>query len=478
MLGDNVNFVNAPAVASRPTDTGKLFVLAQTERGTTTEAIVAKSMPELLAKCGGKISQSVLRDAAEAAFQEGVSTMLFGRVVGATPVAASVELETAGKTKSIKVAAKNVGEWGNSLKVQVKAGETEGFYRLVITENGVPVEETPDLLSQAAAATWSETSTYVTVTVLGGSGNPAVVAATELTGGTQDFTHVTTASWEAALALFPKDLGCGQIVAFGNTSSGVQIALEKHGEENNRTPLPDLPNIKAGETLAEYEAKLITAASPLRTVTGARRSAAYGPWAIIPGLAPGTTRVVPYSAIQAGMLALKDATAEPPPINEPSAGENGQPRYATGLTAVFSRAQIEALTEGGVNAARVLPGGQIETYGNRTLVKPETEPAWEEVSAARLYMFVASRGEEILASFKWKQIDRARLLFNRVAKELQGFLGSLGSMLDNDVTEAVDTGPGVNTDVTIKEKRIIADLTVQPAGIAESTTLNISAQGV
>lgn len=472
MPGVNVNIANAPSTPSTPTDTGKLFVLAQTERGSTTEHIVCHSMPEVLAKAGGKISQSYLRDAAEAFFEEGGSTLLIGRVVGATPVAASVELENVGKTgKSLVVTAANVGEWGNNLKVEVKAGSGEGTYRLVITESGALVSESPDLATQAAAVTWSEGNPWVKVTLGAGSGNPGVVAATELKGGTQDFEHVNTAQWEAALALFPHDLGCGQFSILGNTTEAVQKAVLKHCNENNRRFLVDLTDSTSSATL-------IAAALPLRTATGARCGAAYAPWAIIPGIAPGTTRTVPYSAVQAGIIARNDASEKVPPVNEPSAGENGRPRYAIGVTAEWSRATRETLNEGSVNVVRVMPGGDIETYGNRTLVKPESEPAWEEFSASRLFMYVASQGEAILERFVFKEIDRFGILFKRVGAELQAFLESLGNMLYNDPKGAVNTGPGVNTEATIKEKKLIAALTIQPAPIDETAELNLTAQGV
>ena len=471
MPGVNLKIAEAPATPAEPTDTGKLFVLAQTERGSTSEHIPCHSMAEVLARTGGKISQSNFRDAIEAFFQEGGSTVLLARVVGATPVAASVELETAGHAKSIKVAAANVGEWGNNLKVQVKAGEAEGSYRLLISENGQPVSESPDLLSQVAAVTWSEGNAFVTVTVLGGSGIPAVIEATALTGGTQDFAHVTTPNWEAALALFPRDLGCGQFSILGNTTEAVQKAVLKHCEEKNRRFLPDFVNTTNSATI-------LTAAASLRTIPGARCGAGYAPWAVIPGLAPGTTRIVPYSAIQAGILARNDASEKVPPINEPSAGENGKPRYAIGLTAEWPRATRELLNEGSVNVARVMPGGEIETYGNRTLVKPESEPAWEEFTASRLYMYVISQGEAIMETFEFKQIDRFGIVFSRCGGKLRAFLETLGTMLYNNPAEAVNTGPGVNTAQTIKEKKIIAAVTIQPAGISETAEFNLTAQGV
>ena len=470
MPGENVNLTNAAVPLSRPADTGKLFVPGPLERGSTSEPIIVHGMPEFKAKAGGKISQSYLYDGAEAFFQEGGETLILGRQVGTTPVAASVELENVGAAKVLKVAAKSVGEWGNALTVQVKAGGVEGSYRLVIAENGVAVEESTDLLTQAAGATWStEHSTHVTVTVLGGSGNPKVVAATALTGGTADLAHLTTATAEAAVALWPYDLGCGQVSSGGNTSSATQTAILAHCEINNRTPLPDLQDTTTSGTL-------VSAVSSLHTVTGARRGAPYAPWAIIPGSAPGTTRKVPYSFIQAGIFARNDATSSPPNVNEPSAGENGKPRYAIGLTAEWNRATRETLNEAGINVARIMPDGSIETYGNRTLVNPETEPAWGTISAARLFMYVISQGEIILRRFTFKTIDPHGLLFGRIAGELKAFLGSLGNQISNNANEAVNTGPSVNTPETLVRKELCAAIEVLPSPDAETATLNITAR--
>ena len=82
----------------------------------------------------------------------------------------------------------------------------------------------------------------------------------------------------------------------GITTEAVLKAVEAHAETHNRTAYLDLPDTAASATL-------ISEAAPLRTATGARRSAAYAPWAYIPGIAAGAPRKVPYSAVQAGITA-------------------------------------------------------------------------------------------------------------------------------------------------------------------------------
>lgn len=471
MPGVDVNLISTPVPSSNPTSTGKWFTVQLTERGSTTAPMVITSMSLFKAVCGSRVSYSVMWDAAETFFQEGGSELIMGRVVGATPVAAKLELEDSESHISLVVAASSVGEWGNNLEVEVKKGETGENYILLVKESGTEVEKSPEFKTQTEAVTWSEKSPYVTVTAGAGTKNPKELSTKPLSGGTYDPTHITTASYEAALLRFSYEMGCGQVSAPGITAEGIQKAIMKHVELNNRVAILDLPNTSTVATL-------IADASPLRTAIGARRSACFAPWAIIPGLAAGANRVVPYSAVQAGIIARNDSATAIPQVNEPSAGENGQPRYAIGITAEWNRTQREELNEHSVNAARVMPSGQIETYGYRTLVKPETEPAWEEFSAARLFMYVITEGEAIMEGFVFKDIDPKGQLFNRVNGRLTAFLTSLGNQLFNNPGEAVNTGPGVNTPKTIAEKLVIADIAVQPSPTSEIAVLNVSAQGV
>ena len=463
MPGVNVKLISAPAARFNPSATGKWFCVALLERGSTTVPILVTSMTELKELCGGRVPYSSMWDAAETFFEEGGSELILARVVGKTPVAAKLELEDSTKAIALKVTAKNVGEWGNKLEVAVKKGTGEGYF-LIISESGVVVEESPELASQAAAVTWAEASAYVNIAVGAGSKSPAEAAAKALSGGTYDGTEVEEVDWEEALNRLSGDLGPGQVSAPGITTESVGKLLLAHAEAKNRTALLDLTNSGVAATL-------ISAAAHFRSVTGARRGAAYAPWAIIPGLAAEAPRTVPYSAVQAGILARNDQSGTPPPVGVPSAGENGRPRFATGLSHEWKRQEREELNNGSVNVARTTPSGYIETYGNRALVKPEVEPAWEEVSWARLYMFIWAEGEAILEKGTFKPIDPKEKLATTIEGLLAGFLGSLGGVL-NKFT--VNAGPSVNTTATKTKKEIRAQIEVEPSEIAETATLDIA----
>jgi phage tail sheath protein FI len=462
MPGVNVDIESAPTATFDPTATGKWFCAGLFEKGSTTKPTLVTSMSEFEELLGGRVPYSNMYDVAETFFEEGGSELFLARTVGKTPVAASLVLKHTAEA-SLKVEANSVGEWGNELAVAVVIVTGEE-YKLQVYLNKVLVEESPTLATQVAAVTWSEGSPYVTITKEAGTTNPTVLAEKALSGGTYDSTEVETVDWENAFALFHGELGCGQCSAPGITAEAVLKVVDAHAETHNRTALLDLPNTGTKGTL-------ISEAAPLKKATGARRSAPYVPWATIPGLANGTARTVPYSAVQAGILARNDASATPPPVGEPSAGANGRPRFATGLTHEWTKQEREELNNAGINVARVTPSGVIETYGNRTLANVETEPAWQEVSSARLVMFIDSEGTNLLEEEVFKNIDPSNLLYSKVEGVLTAFLKSLGGQL---YSYSVSTGPSVNTEATRKAKEVRADVEIKPSEIAETITLNLS----
>jgi phage tail sheath protein FI len=461
MPGVKVNIECAPTAIFDPAAPGKWFCAQLLEKGPTNKPILVTSMSEMEELTGGRVSYSYMYDAAQTFFEEGGSELFLARVVGKTPIAASLVLKHTAEA-SLKVEAKSVGEWGNELAVEVVIVSGEE-YKLKFFLNKVLLEETPTLKTQVAAVTWSEGSKNITITKEAGTTNPTVLAEKALSGGTYDSAEVETKDWSEALALFDEELGCGQVSAPGITAEATLKLVEAHAEANNRTAIIDLPNTGVKGTL-------VSEVAPLAKATGARRTAPYVPWATIPGIAAGAARTVPYSAVQAGILARNDASSTPPPVGEPSAGTNGHPRYANGLTHEWTRQEREELNNANINVARTMPTGSIETYGNRTLAA-ETEPAWQEVSSARLFMFIDSEGEALLEAAVFKNIDPKNILLSTVEGELIGFLKSLGGQL---YSYSVSTGPDVNTEATKKAKEVRANVEVKPSQIAENVVLNLS----
>jgi hypothetical protein len=475
MPGINNILESESAPASSPTDSGKLFVVGQCERGSIVEPITVHSPQEFKTRCGAAVAGSYLAAAAEEFFQEGGSTLIVGRALGSAAVAASGNLLGSAAGASLVVKASDPGVYGNKLETQVTAGEGS-TYDIKIKESGVLVEQYLSLASRAAAVEKNEQRTNPVVVITLGTevDNPAVAALKALSGGTEP--AVKNSNYVEALTLFDVDLGIGQVAAPGITAVSVQEAVEAHGEKYNRTPYVDYPAQATGETLAAYEAVLKAGAAALKGLEGGRRTAGFSSWVRIPGKAPGSTALCPYSVVQAGINARNDATATPPPVNKASAGDEGVTRNVVSLVSVFKRTERDALNEAGVTPVRLMPDGTIETYGVPTLANAETDPAWEQITASRLFMLVQGEGDAILEKAVLKEIDPHGLLFGRVKGELQHFLEKLGNQLYNNPAEAVDVGSTVNTAETIKNREVIASVKIKPTKTSETVTLRLSAQ--
>jgi hypothetical protein len=386
-------------------------------------------------------------------------------------VAGALALKNATAETTMNAQAVEPGEWGNELKVQVIA---EGGNRIyVVTLAGIEVERSPALATETEAVAWSQESTYIRlVDVVGVAGPPAVLAATALTGGTEDAAHVTLASYEAAEALLLKKLGAGNFCAPGITSPEIQKMLAVRCDEKNRTPLFDEINTPSPATI-------LAAAAEVHGKPGARRAAPFVPWGITTPLAPGLTpRTVPISMVIAGIIARNDGSASPPPVNAPSAGDNGISLSLTDLAVHFDEDQVEQLDEGHVNAFILDPDdGEIKNYGDNTLAG-SSEPAWKTLSAARLYMLCVSQGRVLLKPFYKKPIDPKRGLISRAAGAIQNFLEELAveGMLFNDPTQAVNVGEPVNTEETIHNEELNVAMEVEATPKAGTVTLTITAE--
>src|SRR4051812_44239053 len=107
MPGVTVTITNAPAPASRPTESGKLFAVGQCERGSTTAATVVHSISEFKNKLGGNVTGN-LQQYIETFFLEGGATAVIGRAVGSTAAAASKAFKKGGTTV-LNISAKSLG---------------------------------------------------------------------------------------------------------------------------------------------------------------------------------------------------------------------------------------------------------------------------------------------------------------------------------------------------------------------------------
>jgi hypothetical protein len=427
-------------------------------KGPTDEPIKAISLADAIDHIGERVSANpYLYDALDCAFREGASVIYIGRAVGAEAAIASKDAVDASSKKTLKFLAKSPGEWGNNLKVDTTL--TAGSIVIVVKLSGTVVETSPSLDTNAEAVEWGKSSSeYVDVedTSAGEGGGDAKTQSITLAGGKDDIAGVSTAQIETALGVLTKDLGPGQVAAPGFTTEAIHKALLTHAAANNRRVLLDDP-------IATTKSELMSHATALRG-PNARYGCLLGSWATVPGISLGTTRKVPYSGIQLGLIARSEAEGNNP--NKAAAGPRGKSKYATGLVTLFTDTERGELDDAGVNAA-ILVRGIVTTYGNVTLVNQTTEPNWKSFSSSRLVMGVAAKASEVLESYDFEQIDGHGYVFKKLEGDLKG-AACMPFYLDNalygttpDEAFFVNTGPDVNTPASITAEEIKAQIGIR-----------------
>lgn len=458
--------------------TGKWLVVGEAARGSTDTYEVVRNMTEFVAKIGARFTTSpLLYDSADEFFAGGGSVLIVARVVGPSAVKASFTLLDATNASSLKVTADSPGAWANGatggLTVQVTHPST-GF-AVVVAYAGTTVFTTPEFASVAEAVAWSfDNPSWVKLTDQASVAIPKVVAATNLASGADDRGSIVTASWTAALARLITDLGPGQVSAPGISTTAICQAVLDHCATMGRTPILDGPN----SVVASDFSSVVTAVSG----TGKKRGAVYGPWAVIRGLTPTTTRQIPYSAVQAAMTARSDGNGTLPKVGLPVAADNGfvaDSSLVQDLTVHWDKATRDTLNAAGVNAARVSPAtNRVQTYGNTTMANTGTEPAWVQMHASRVFMYAQARGNEISEHYVERPLDPDRKTINEYGSKLEAFLEDLRAdeQIANDPKTAVDVGLQVNTDTTIAAKELHARMGVKPTGAADTVYLNVGAE--
>lgn len=462
--GTTVSIGDSVTPRAIQTDSGTAFFVGLTDRGPVDSPVLVRSLTQARRNIGERVAYSNLYDSLEVYFREGGALAYVGRIVGPDAATASANLSD-GDENTLTVSAKSPGDWGNNLDVEVEAGETGGTFVLVVSENEEIAERSPEFANNTEAVAWATASSSLISLEDLGEGDPET-GTVSLSGGDDDRENVTETEVAAALALFDADLGPGQVLYPGATDSASQEAVATHADERGRVALLD------GEDTADASV-LIAQASGLRDL--GRSSALFAPWAIVPGPA-GTTRTIPYSAVQAGLTARSDARSGNP--NLAVAGDNGTCRYAVGLSQDgFSDEDREALNDAGVNVA-VIRAGLVKTYGNKTLVNAASDPNWVQFSNARLAMFVKNRAESVAETYLFSQIDGRGLKISEFAGDLQGILLPLyqidalyGATPEEAFLVDVDS---VNDDENLAEGILNAAIALKMSPSAERVVIEIT----
>src|SRR4051794_24916295 len=275
---------------------------------------------------------------------------------------------------------------------------------------------------------------------------------------------------QTALDRLGASLGPGQVF-FADIALGAQIdnvtAQLLHCSTANRVALLSVADGTA--------AAMAAAAATIRALATARYGAIFGPQAIIPGIVAGTTRTVPYAAIQAGMIARSAAVYN---ANVPVAGDNGQAAFSTDLTTKFTDAEYATLNLAGVNMAKLVYNG-VRTYGYRPPVDTTTAAGvWLNFGNARLNMQIVAQAFGIGEHYVFSQIDGRWRTLSSFGSDLRAMLVPLyegGALYGASAEDAFDVnvGPAVNTPTTIANGEIHAVIQARMSQFAEWVVIEI-----
>lgn len=459
-----------------PTDTGVAFLVDFTEWGPHDEAVEVTNFDEFQETFGERVAYSLASDSLELAFAEGLATCFVARQVGPDPVEATLELvDRAGSPlDTIAVDALYVGDRGDGISVEVIDGDVSDTFTLIVYFEDIEVERFEDLASPAAAVTASAVSDYIRVRNLGSAtvapnNNPAEAGPTNLAGGDDDHGSATITEFEAALALFSKDLGPGQVFAPGRTTLAQQTALVDHAADNNRTAYLDAPDQATRSTL-------VAAAAALAVLADSPAAKYLGSWFDIPSPVAGSTRAVPGSAFDVGVTARVDALEGT--AGAAAAGEVSTAQYAIGVRAPadgFDKDDYNALDDAGVVMARHWRNRGVQLYGVRSVTDQDE---WTQITSHRLRMSLTAKLEKVAVPFPFRRIDAKGHLFGEYNGALKAVCleeYALGALYGETPEEAftVDTGSTVNTDATIAAKQIRARIGAKFSPTAEQVFVEL-----
>lgn len=480
----------APGGSVTPTDYSVAFISTIAEKGSHLIPTRITSLDGFVAAFGNRVTNGYGYDVLDQAFREGLATAYVIRAVGPAPVFATLNLAAATSGTALVVNAKSVGSWANGttggLSVIVQNGPSGAGYRqLVIRLNGVQVEispEYPTATANADLAAWSASSSYVDITVGGGTGAVAVAAAANLASGADDVGNITDMQWAASLAKFGAALGPGQVCMPGRTTTQAHLDTLSHADANNRVAILDAPDSAVKATLQAAAAALTAASTSAR-----RHGGLFSPWIKVAGGTALTTRLVPPSASVIGKLAATDRVEGP---GQPPAGAFGISSVALDLTASFTDADaqdLEAPEQTGlsnppINLLRNI-NGTIMLYGFRALVRKDQDPNWWALTWGRVDMAIKAMAREIADRYVFRQIDGRDQTINAFAGELESMLfefyraGTLYADPNDDrpgTAFRVDVGAQVNTEVSKANGELKAVLLVRMSPFAELVRITVT----
>lgn len=479
MPGVEVTTETAPGGGDLETgQAGHYFVAGLTERGDTDAPVVIRSMTEYGRRLGTRVAYGTLYDDLATFFAEGGTRAYVARIVGdAATVGTLTLVDRAGvPVNTLRIDARDPGAWSADVTIEVTDGIVADTFNILVRYGGTLVEAYNNIASPADAVTQLAASSYVTATDLGSAtaapnNNPAVVAATALSAGTDDRASVVAADYTAALARFGTDLGSGAVAIPGQAAATVGAGIIAHARTHRRLALLAPAS---GQTVEQAAA----AALALRNTAGAEHAGLFYPWVQVPDGAGGVRTVSPEGYV-AGVRARTIAAVGP---WRAPAGDIARSRYITGVELELTEAEIDSLTDDHVNTIRT-GFSTVRLYGWRSLSTDAVN--YRFLNGRDVLNDVAARLDRELELYVFRTIDGRGALFTEVEGTIASVLqpiaaaGGLYAKTDAEGNEVdpgyrIDTGPTVNTPETVAAGEVRAAVALRVSPVGELIRVTIS----
>lgn len=271
-----------------------------------------------------------------------------------------------------------------------------------------------------------------------------------------------------ALALLTRDLGPGQVAVPGRKTAATRLALAVHASTNNRIAITSATSSATPGTM--------TADAAIASITAEqeRYIGLFGPDVNV-AVSSGVTRLISPEAIVMGLMSRRDGEGVTP--NQPAAGILGESQTAVSPAFNYTDVDRTTLNVNGVNILRGMYGG-VRVYGYRTLADPTTDDNWVNLANARLFMAIQAKADAIAERFVFRQLDGRRLTIAEFGGALTGMLlpyWQAGSLYGEtpDLAFRVDVGINVNTDATIANRELRANVILRVSEFAEEVIFEI-----
>lgn len=403
--------INAGQVArpiqQQPTST--FFVVGYSPWGPVGAPRVLTSWTDYVRQFGGFDDNSFTDKAAYIFFNFFPGqTMWMSRAVGATPVKGTLTLQDQGvganQKPTLSVTAKYPSTRAD-ISVAIAAGTNANTFKLTIASVFLNRTEAFDnlIVDQPSLDLVNQRSLIVNLANLLSANAapinlPAILAATPLAGGTDDFAHINDSSFvgtddglgnRTGLQCFnDASFGDGQVAIPGITTPAVRAALIAHGNQYYRLALIDPP-------FGSSKQDLLT----IRQGIGSWEAAMYWPWVQMLDFSKntGVTRFYAPSAFAAGACALVDRTIGPhkAPANVQIPNALGVELAPSGQTQTDDNTRA-FLNGNSINVICPLPEQGVKIYGAR--VMQGADPRVQMVHQARLLnLFYYSA----IAGYQW-----------------------------------------------------------------------------